>query len=92
MYLQGNLQTVFDALYHLGVIDPVLDMDWSKALHEIHQHAHEVSAIVLVANSYQGDVEKLTLELKKFDQKTLGYLAMEVAREYADFHARQNIH
>lgn len=32
MYLQGNLQAVFDALYHMGVIDPVLEMDWNKAL------------------------------------------------------------
>ena len=29
MLLQGDLQKVFDALYHLGVIDPVLEMDWS---------------------------------------------------------------
>ena len=30
MFLQGNLQIVFDALYHLGVIDPVLKLDWKK--------------------------------------------------------------
>lgn len=92
MYLQGNLQAVFDALYHLGVIDPVLEMDWSKAMNEMDSHWNEISDVVKVANSYQDDLEILKCELAKFDQKTLGYLAMEVAREFADFHAREDLH
>jgi hypothetical protein len=32
------------------------------------------------------------MNLKKFDQTTLSYLAMEVAREYADFHSRDEVH
>ena len=28
MFIQGNLQVVFDALYSVGAIDPVLGMDW----------------------------------------------------------------
>ncbi|MGE0762551.1 MAG: cytochrome [Bdellovibrionales bacterium] len=92
MYLQGNLQTVFDALYHLGVIDPVLEMDWAQALDEMNQHAMAIDEIVQVANQYQDDVEILKSELGKFDEKALGYLAMEVAREFADFHAREDLH
>lgn len=91
MYLQGNLQKVFDALYHLGVIDPVLEMDWVKALDEATAHFEEISQILEVANNYQDDMELLKTELGKFDQKTLGYLAMEVAREFADFHAREDL-
>jgi hypothetical protein len=91
MYLQGNLQKVFDALFHLGVIDPVLEMDWVKALDEVNAHFDEISQILQVANAYQDDMEKLKYELAKFDQKTLGYLAMEVAREFADFHAREDL-
>jgi hypothetical protein len=91
MYLQGNLQKVFDALFHLGVIDPVLEMDWSKELDEMGSHWDEISEVVKVANSYQDDMELLKVELGKFNQKTLGYLAMEVAREFADFHARENL-
>ena len=89
MYLQGNLQAVFDALYHMGVIDPVLEMDWSKELDQMHKHAGRFFEIVSVANHHQGDVGELMNKLKQFDEKTLTYLAMEVAREYADYHSRE---
>ena len=32
MYLQGNLQEVFDALYKLGIIGPVINADWSAEM------------------------------------------------------------
>ena len=38
MYLQGDLQTVFDALFHMGIIDPVLELDWTEALEELNLH------------------------------------------------------
>lgn len=92
MYLQGNLQTVFDALYHLGVIDPVLEMDWSKAIEKMHEHAESFSRVMVVVNAHQGDVNELMGHLERFDGETLKYLAMEVAREYADYHSREALH
>ena len=92
MYLQGNLQNVFDALYHLGVIDPVLEMDWNQAMENIGTHEETLRSAIAIANHFQGDVDGLMQELKTFDEKTLGYLAMEVAREFADFHARKELH
>lgn len=92
MYLQGNLQAVFDALYHMGVIDPVLEMDWGQALDEMDEHADAFFQALNVANGCQDDVQELMASLKKFDQQTLSYLAMEVAREYADYHSREEIH
>lgn len=92
MYLQGQLQTVFDALYHMGVIDPVLEMDWSKVLEERNFQTETFTEIVQVANHFQGDLDRLMEELEKFDQKALGFLAMEVAKEFADFHARRDLH
>lgn len=92
MYLQGNLQAVFDALYHMGVIDPVLEMDWGKELDQLHHHADRFFEILSVANHHQGDVGELMTKLKEFDGKTLTYLAMEVAREYADYHSREALH
>ena len=92
MYLQGNLQAVFDALYHLGIIDPVLEMDWSDAIQSMPGHAMEYKEVVVVANKFQTDVQSLMLELERFDEKALGYLAMEVAREFADYHSRETIH
>jgi hypothetical protein len=91
MYLQGQLQVVFDALYHMGVIDPVLKMDWTEVLQE-RQEDHETFERVLnVANGYQQDLTQLMEELDKFDHKVLGFLAMEVAKEFADYHARKDI-
>lgn len=92
MYLQGNLQAIFDALYHMGVIDPVLEMDWGKALDQMEAHVDDFFQVLNIANSYQDDMEELMSNLKKFDQKTLSYLAMEVAREYADYHSRETLH
>ena len=92
MYLQGNLQAVFDALYHMGVIDPVLEMDWSKAMDQLSDHADDFFQALVVANENQDDPDRLMSHLKKFDQQTLCYLAMEVAREYADYHSRQTLH
>ena len=92
MYLQGNLQAVFDALYHMGVIDPVLEMDWGKAIDQMPDYEDGFFQVLEIANSCQDDVQELMSHLKKFDQQTLSYLAMEVAREYADYHSRETLH
>ena len=91
MYLQGDLQVVFDALYHMGVIDPVLDMDWNEALDEMASFRDNFLKILEVVNQKQ-DLSELMRSLEKFDDKSLGYLAMEVAREFADFHSRELVH
>ncbi len=90
--LQGNLQTVFDALYQLGVIDPVLEMDWEQAYDSKLLHQDQIEQAIEIANKHQSNVDSLVVQLRKFDERTLGYLAMEVAREYADFHSRKNLH
>jgi hypothetical protein len=92
MYLQGNLQAIFDALYHMGVIDPVLEMDWGQALDEMTEYEDEFFEVLNIANQFQDDAQELMSNLKKFDQQTLSYLAMEVAREYADYHSRETLH
>lgn len=92
MYLQGNLQNVFDALYNLGVIDPVLEMDWSKAMEELHHNWDKFSSVIQIVNLHQSNPDILMTELQKFDADTLGYLAMEVAREFADYHSREDLH
>ncbi len=92
MRLQGNLQVVFDALYHMGIIDPVLEMDWQSEMKEADDYSGRVSEALSIANEYQEDFEVLLDELGKLDDRTLSFLAMEVAREYADFHARKYIH
>lgn len=92
MRLQGRLQNVFDALYQLGVIDPVLKKDWRDALKEYPRYETRIHKAIEVANAYEGIPDLLSEKLKVFDSTTLEYLAMEVAREFADYESRQTLH
>ncbi len=92
MYLQGNLQVMFDALYNMGVIDPVLEMDWNKELEESFNYMDDFAQIIGIVNSKQHSIDEMMQALEDFDQKTLGFLAMEVAKEFADFHSREDVH
>jgi hypothetical protein len=92
MYLQGNLQAVFDVLYEMGMIEPVLEMDWKDALTEIKESPEVLEEIMNVVSKHQKDPDALKEALNNFDNQTLSYLAMEVAREFADFHSRNEVH
>lgn len=85
-HLQGDLQAVFDALYELGVIEPVLKMDWNSRLKEIETGSPRLARAVRIANECARDRKVLTARLKELDHGSLEILAMEVAREYAGFH------
>ena len=92
MLIQGNLQLVFDALYEIGVIDPVLDRDWQEAMDVRAQYEHQIEMAVQIVNRVGADQPIMIRELKKLDATTLEYLAMEVAREFAEYHSRKQIH
>ena len=92
MRLQGNLQQLFEALYNLGVIDPVLDKDWNVIMEKIEKDEARLAHIVRAANQSQGSVAQLMTTLRDFDAKSLEYLALEVAKEYADFYTKDALH
>ena len=89
MFIQGDLQTVFDALYNLGIIDPVLKADWSATEDQIKKHPKKLKDIINVTNACRGDIQALTYQLNQFDQESLHFLALEVAREFVDFETRK---
>ncbi len=97
MFIQGNLQVLFDALYEVGVIDPVLKMDWSQVNEDIQNQQLSgedlhLQSMFEVVNQCQGDKDMLMNKLRVLDEKSLVYLAMEVAREYAEFQDRKELH
>lgn len=92
MFIQGNLQAVFDALYTMGVIDPVLRMDWEKINSEMTANPQKVIHICQSVNACQGDQELLIKTLNAMDQKSLYFVALEVAREYSEFQDRKELH
>ena len=92
MFLQGDLQKVFDALYHMGVIDPVLEMDWGVEFSAIEQDPRNLIDVVKVVNESQGDVGDLMDELQTFCNQDLSQLAMLVAKELAGFQTNETLH
>lgn len=83
---------MFDALYNMGVIDPVLELDWTKELEDINDYMDDFIQIIGIVNSKQHNLDEMIKALESFDKKTLNFLAMEVAREFADFHSREDLH
>ncbi len=92
MLLQGDLQKIFDALYNLGVIDPVLEMDWSEEFHKIEKNPLPLAQIVSVVNATGNKSEDLLTALKKFEKTELSQLAMMVAKELVSYHSEKVIH
>lgn len=92
MLLQGDLQKVFDALYHLGVIDPVLELDWSQEFDTIKSNPYPLVKILGVVNSSPGNYRDLMEQLRDFEQKDLGHLAIIVARELTFLQTDKVVH
>lgn len=92
MFIQGDLQALFDALYEVGAIDPVLKMDWSKITEEMARHQNRLTDAFRSINACEGDRELMVQKLKFLDEKSLSFLAMEVAREFAEFQDRKELH
>lgn len=92
MFIQGNLQAVFDALFLVGAIDPVLKMDWSKITEAANQDQGALANAFEILNNCQGDQRLLIEKLHLFAPQTVNYIAVEVAREFAEFTARSELH
>jgi hypothetical protein len=92
MFIQGDLQTVFDALYTIGAIDPVLKLDWNLVTKEMLENPHKMSEAFQTVNSCRGDKDLLVQKLHTMDSKSVNYIAMEVAREFCEFQDRKDLH
>lgn len=92
MYLQGNLQIVFDALFAIGAIDPILKMDWQKVNAEIEKEPQRLHTVCESMNSCSDDLARMVEILKITDEKSINFLALEVAREFSEFQDRETLH
>lgn len=92
MFIQGDLQVVFDALYSIGAIDPVLGADWSKISAEMTRKPQIIRHVCEEVNSCAGDKNLILKKLLDMDQKSLEFLALEVAREFSEFQDRKELH
>lgn len=92
MFLQGDLQTVFDALYTVGAIDPVLKMDWNEITKDMMGQPQILSDAFQTINSCKGNRDLLVQKLHTMDPRSVNYIAMEVAREFCEFQDRTELH
>lgn len=92
MYLQGNLQLVFDALFTIGAIDPVLKMDWQQVTEEIANEPQRLHSVCESMNACAGNLNHMVEILKTTDSKSINFLALEVAREFCEFQDRETLH
>lgn len=92
MFLQGDLQPVFDALFAVGAIDPVLKMDWNELTDEMNREPHRKKVAFSKVNSCHGDYNELVNLLYKMDSKSVTFVALEVAREFCEFQDRKDLH
>lgn len=92
MYLQGNLQLVFDALFSIGAIDPVLKMDWQAVTKEMEEEPQRLHYACEILNSCADDFSRLVKTLKDMETKTVQFIALEVAREFCEFQDRKSLH
>lgn len=91
MFIQGNLQVVFDALYAVGAIDPVLKADWSEITKDMLRNPQILSSAFEAVNACGNNRDLLIRQLHAMDNRSLNYIAMEVAREFCEFQDRTSI-
>lgn len=92
MFIQGDLQAVFDALYSVGAIDPVLNADWKEISNEMKARPDVYSQAMKIVNDCKGDKNQLVERLMALDEQTVNFIAVEVAREFAEFTDRKDVH
>jgi hypothetical protein len=92
MYLQGNLQQVFDALFTIGAIDPILKMDWQIVSNEMANEPQRLHSACQSMNECLGDIAQMVEILRSMDEKSINFLALEVAREFCEFQDRETLH
>lgn len=92
MFIQGDLQVIFDALYEVGAIDPVLKLDWQEVTSQMSRQQKQVNRIFDQINDCHGNKSLLVQKLQQMDETSRSYVAMEVAREYAEFQDRKDLH
>ncbi|MNT48961.1 hypothetical protein D3C72_1857780 [compost metagenome] len=92
MFLQGDLQLVFDALYTIGAIDPVLKLDWNEVTKEMMANPQIISDAFQTINGCRGNKDLLVQKLHMMDPRSVNYIAMEVAREFCEFQDRKDLH
>jgi hypothetical protein len=92
MFLQGDLQAVFDALYSIGAIDPVLKLDWECVSQQMVENPQLVYSACAEINACKGNKDLLMQKLQVMEEKAIHFVALEVAREFCEAQDKKVLH
>ncbi len=92
MRLSGNLQVYYDALEELGIIDPLLKSDWAELNTLRLIRFTDFEKLVDKMNHLECGKDKIKRELISYDAQMIQFFAMEVAKEYAEYHKEKRTH
>ena len=88
MYLQGQLQSIFEALHRLGVVDSMLQQPWRTLLQTPLTRSQQNELIKKV--KLQPDL--LPASLQNLNPLQLQHLTLYVAQELAQLNKKRVLH
>ena len=86
-FISGDLDRVFTILFEMGKVEPLLNKDWKKLYKKSQTHWSEVSDAIQKLNKLT-NLRDMRLFLETLRNEILDSLVVEVARELADYHGR----
>ncbi len=92
MYIQGDLQKIFDVLHKLGLVEPTIKLDWNEYPETSEFYKYHLSKAVKVIQLCNDNTNIMANSLSELDHETLTVLTIEVAKEFSDYHCDRVIH
>ena len=86
-FISGDLDRVFTVLFEMGKVEPLLNQDWKKLYRKSQDHWSEVSVAIKKLNALT-NLRDIRVFLETLPDEIVDSLVVEVARELADFHGR----
>ena len=89
-FLSGDLDRLFTVLYELGHVEPLLNRDWKKLYVKTQARWPEVSEAIGRLNDLN-NFRDMRDYIRSLPVDIVDALVIEVAREMAQFHGRNEI-
>lgn len=89
-FISGDLDRIFTVLYELGRVEPLLDKDWKTLYRDSQDRWPEVSKAIGRLNVLN-NLRDIRDYITALPNEIIDALVIEVAREMAQFHERDEI-
>jgi len=89
-FLSGDLDRVFTVLFEMGRVQPLLERDWMELYRRSQARWPEVSTAIRKLNELN-NLPDMKNFIKTLPSEIVESLVIEVAREMAQFHQRDEV-